>query len=288
MNIPSPETFTDSFTQGNGVELPLDPDTTAAMHAELATVGDRLIQFPAENSFSWTDNPPSRHSGWLARQGTGYFATDRSKLIKFDANYAGGLVGLKMLGDAALEESIISLTSRADIALRAAALAIGVPEDFLEICSTRYRFIHYSGPGEGIGMHYDGNAISAVQTNAPGLFEARYDGTIHDVDPDTVSVMTGSSVYQGTSLSNHPLLPAFHGVRLESQGVKTSVAAFWNLPNGVTIPEDILGQTFHHDIGDMKELDGPNGPRGHLWEQVSLAHGISVAELVEGEFKQVS
>jgi hypothetical protein len=243
MRIPNNSFIHEAFVLGQGVELQLDPAERDAMHADLTNLGDQILQIPQELSFAWTAEKPTRHSYWLASKASGDFITEEEELKKFDGGFDAGQRGLTSLGEIALLEPLNNLKQRADIAIKAAALAIGIPDTFLKLCSTRYRVIHYEGKDNGgIGTHFDGNGISVVQTNSPGLIELGYNGTVKSVDKDSVSIMPGSTIYRGTTHRKRPFLPTFHGVRLASTEQKTTMAAFWNLPTPAVIPDTVLGK----------------------------------------------
>jgi hypothetical protein len=255
------------------------------MHADLGQVGQALQKFAIEQSFSWEPGRPRRYSCWLAaRDGESDFIQDPAELEQFDGDREAGLRGLAFLGRAALKEPLKRLKGQADAALRAAALAIGIPEDYLSQCTTRYRVIHYpAGEDSGIGVHFDGNGLSAVLTDAPGLREIGYDGQLRSVDPRSISVMSGSSVHRLTRETPTPLLPVFHDVEMaDRHSSKTSMAAFWNFPDRTAVNQ--LGGTLDHNVGKMKQDDGPDGSLRELWEQVAQAHGVSMESLVSGEF----
>lgn len=282
--VPTSEAIHAAFAAGRGIEYGLSPEETQTMHADLAIVGEHLGALPTENSFAWTDVRPGRRSVWVASSQSGEgFATTEEELARTDGDALAGQRGLAFLQQEQVVDPLNRLKGHADTALRAAALAIGIPEEYLGQCGTRYRLIRYEGEHEGIGVHFDGNGLSAVLTNKPGLFEIDYDGTTQNVDPGAVSVMAGSSVYRSSVGGGRPFLPTFHAVHLGQTEVKTSVAAFWNLPDKTLIPAELLGSEFYHDINAMKNDDGPTGSLRHLWERVAAAHDISVQALEEGK-----
>lgn len=281
---PTIEAIRTAFTAGRGIEYGLAPEEAQNMHADLGIVGKHLGTLPIENSFAWSDEQPIRRSVWVAsRQDGEGFATTQEELARTDGDMLAGKRGLAFLQQEEVVKPLNRLKRHADTALRVAALAIGIPETYLSQCGTRYRLIRYEGERAGIGVHFDGNGLSAVLTDQPGLFEIGYDGTIQDVDQNAISVMAGSSVHRSSIGSERPFLPTFHAVHLGGSAVKTSVAAFWNLPDKTLIPADLLGAEFYHDINVMKNDDGPNGSLRHLWQRVAAAHAVSVTALKEGK-----
>jgi len=282
--MPTNEDINTAFAAGNGIEFGLFPDDSHDMHADLAVVGKYLGMLPVEGSFAWTDEQPIRRSVWVASTQNGEgFVTTEEELARTDGDMAAGQRGLEFLQQDEVVEPLTRLKWRADTALRISAMAIGIPESFLSQCGTRYRLIRYEGERAGIGVHFDGNGLSAVLTDGPGLFEIGYDGTVRDVDPNAISVMPGSSVHRSSIGGERPFLPTFHAVHLGRSDVKTSIAAFWNLPDKTQIPATLLGSKFDHDINAMKNDDGPNGSLRYLWEQVATAHNVSVEALQEGK-----
>jgi hypothetical protein len=289
MHIPGRTEIFEQFEQGRSVSFMLDSQEQHKMHGELALAGQMLDALPMENSFAWSKERPTRRSVWLAaRAGEEEFIADQEGLQEFDGDRAAGMRGLELLGEPGAREVFTRLKKRADTVLTVAALAIGIPEDFMGQCATRYRAIRYSGPQGGIGAHFDGNGLSAVLTNMPGLREIGYDGQVRPVSPNEISVMPGSSVHRLSRSSERVILPAFHDVARSAEQDKVSLAAFWNLPDKTSVPVSILGgegADFYHDVGAMKNDDGPTGSLRALWERVADAHGISVEDLAASRFR---
>lgn len=285
MRIPNGEQINEAFSLGNGLAFELKPEETLRMHTDLATVGNHIAELPVERSFAWAQKRPTRYSCWVAAPaGSEHFVTTDDELKDFDGDSLAGQRGLQFLRNPEVIAPLNRLKQLADIALSTTARLVGIPEDYAEQCSTRYRIIHYKGQGAGIGTHFDGNGLSAVLTDKSGLQEIRYDGTILDVDAAAISVMPGSSLHRVSVSSEKTILPTFHKVDLRAGQSKTSIAAFWNLPDKTTVPGTIFGgEDFYHDIGVMKNDDGPEGSLAHLWQRVAEAHQTDVERLRQGQ-----
>lgn len=280
----APVEITSAFEAGYGVEL--EGDATA-IRADLDIVHNHLWELPVEASFSWpgfegTGTFPTRRSLWIVNRPDGSLVTSPHEIRETDGDHTAGERGLVALEDSEFRAAVTCLYNRGAVCLRATARASGMPETFIDTCSVRSRLIDYDGSEEtGIGPHFDGNALSAVLTNAPGLTEIRRDGTLYEVDPASISVMAGTSLYRASSRREKPFLPALHAVR---RVAKTSMAMFLNFPDKTSIPPTLFGTSFYHDIAEMKAQDGPHGAIKDLWRLIADAHGITVEELAAGEF----
>lgn len=289
-----PEFVQKRFTEGAGIDLPLvrahGGDFTA--HRHLAHLGSALKESaPVEQSFSWQASQPTRKSAWFAaRIKAPELLSTRDEISPFDGDKAAGELGLQLLRQSGTEGHVVRLRRIVDDALMSSARAVGVPEAYLSRMTIRYRAAFYEGENSGIGVHFDGNFLSAVATDQAGLTEIGYDGRMRAVPQSCISVMPGSSLYRMTRNRRQPFLPTFHAVagRRSADAPKTTFVGFLNLPDREAIPGNLLGdegaRDFQHDINTMKHDDGPSGSIRHLWEQVASAHRTSVEDLATGNF----
>jgi len=289
MAIITKEHIAASFRVGNGVELPQPPNGIARMHADLTLLGDVLSAKPVEAGFAWTDKTtvrrPTRHSAWFLGGKNGAFVEDPKLLDATDGNKAAGRRGLELLLNFSAEqyEALHNLKCLADVGIRLGALAVGIPLEVFTQGHTRYRVAHYVGAeGGGIGVHVDGNLITALLTNGPGLTELRYDGSRHCTDHRATSLMPGSTLYRASAAAGQPFLPTFHYVDMPPGTNKTSFVAAYNLPEG---SYDLYGHPFNYDVASMKAGDNPHdGPLVPLWQQAANAHGVSVEDFSHSRF----
>ncbi len=137
----------------------------------------------------------------------------------------------------------------------------------------RYRAIRYA-PVErevaGIGLHPDGNVLSALLTDRPGLVITDSDGVCRPTTDGTV-VMPGSILYRW---SNGYFKPTFHTVEIRrGDPPKFTIVAFLNFPDHAHIPRSArLRQSgsFVNEVQRHKEDDmNKAGDLASLWSALN-------------------
>ena len=253
--------------------------------AALGKIGVYLLEHaPIEESYPGSDNRDvQRRTLWVAseRVGDPRFMESEAQIEQLDGDKESGLRGLTALGDVAVRNALQEVKSTIDADLIWTARQVGIPEEVLARSSVRYRVARYDAePGRegGIGLHPDGNALSALMTDAPGL--KVYDLGVEPGTPprepyeEGTVLMVGSTLYR---VSNGMYVPAFHDVSIEggTDGhAKTSVVGFLNFPDGELARPAQWGEgAFHHDVREMKLADSdPDGDLAPLWDRLKQAY----------------
>lgn len=283
-------TIVAAFKSGRGVEFPLsDPKE---IHEQLRIIGHYLDTLATENSFSWPSfnklsAHPTRKSVWVLNRSNGEQVVSSEEISKTDGDMSAGSRGLDALKNPEVREAFTFLYQRSADCLKATATAIGLPPEVQALCSIRTRLISYDGSERsGIGAHFDGNTITAVISDGPGLTEIALDGEVYPVDYNKVSVMAGTALYRASKTQEEPFIPALHTVKAAK---KTTMAMFFNLPDKTEIPPEWLGTGFYHDVGAMKAQDGPgpDEPLRNLWEAVAVAHKVTPEDLAAGNIPKL-
>lgn len=238
-----------------------------------------LSDFDPSLSYEGTDKKVVwRKSCWFASQGIARpFLDTEESIAKFDGDLKDGLTGLRALHDTRVRASMELLKSLLDSALVTTSHAIGLDAEMIQKCTVRYRVIKYTphagNPG-GIGLHPDGNLLSALITNGDGLRVYNFDGTVSRPGYDGTIMMGGSTLYRWSE-GRYP--PTFHDVDISGDQVKVSIVAFFNFPDMVTIPRQVSSGDvgFFHDIRRIKEDDKlPQGELSPLWDIIIKNHGL--------------
>ncbi|KAE8316651.1 hypothetical protein BDV41DRAFT_561949 [Aspergillus transmontanensis] len=222
-----------------------------------------------------------RKSCWFASEGISHPFLDTEKAIAaFDGDLHDGLAGLQALQDPSVRQSMVYLKNVLDSALVTTSAAVGIDKDMIQRCTVRYRIIKYTAhagnPG-GIGLHPDGNLLSALITNGDGLRVYDLDGTVRYPGYNGTIMMGGSTLYRW-SQGHYP--PTFHDVTTNKDQVKVSIVAFFNFPDLVTIPRALKSGSasdggFFHDIRVIKEDDKlPHGQLSPLWDVIIDKHQL--------------
>ena len=173
-----PDVVERAFRAGSAIVVPWNSaaaEITSAMH----TVERYLSALPIEKSFHGADGlEADRQSLWVASTGLGQqLHTERSDIARLDGDAEGGVRGLEVLkGHPEVAGALSVLKSEIDRALRVAIEGLHLPAELPQACldaiTVRYRAIRY-GPVQreiaGIGVHPDGDVISALVTDQPGL-----------------------------------------------------------------------------------------------------------------------
>ncbi|HWS34217.1 MAG TPA: 2OG-Fe(II) oxygenase family protein, partial [Actinoplanes sp.] len=219
-------------------------DAHTAIQDSLRTVGRHLAAIPAETSFPGMDGRAAdRQSLWAAATGIGAeLCTDPGGIAHLDGDADGGARGLAMLrSDPRAATAFRLLKKELDGALLAVlgnlGLLDGLPAACLSAMTVRYRASRYAPSSReqaGIGIHPDGNLISALITDQPGLVVLGGPGRVEWPEPaDGTVVMPGTVL---TRWSDGALAPTVHAVTVRrSDPVKCSVAAFLNFADGTQI-----------------------------------------------------
>jgi len=228
-------------------------DQEALIEYAMNTVGSYLDTFDASLSYEGTDRKVVwRKSCWFASHGIDHPLIDtETGVAKFDGDLKDGLAGLHALQDAKVRDSIDYLKTVLDESLIATSQAIGLGDGMVERCSVRYRAIKYvfhAGKPGGIGLHPDGNLLSALITNGDGLKVYDLDGTERYPSHHGTIIMGGSTLYRWSE-GKYP--PTFHDVEITGDQQKVSIVAFFNFPDNTTIPRSV-GAGFVHDIRACK------------------------------------
>lgn len=243
-------------------------------------LGSYLSDLDHSLSYEGTDKKVVwRKSCWFASQGIGHpFLDSESDIAKFDGDLKDGLTGLQALHDSRISDSMHCLKSVLDSALVETSMAVGINAELVQRCTVRYRAIKYTphaGAPGGIGLHPDGNLLSALITNGPGLRVYDLDGTVRFPGHKGTIMMGGSTLYRWAN----EFIPTFHDVDISGDEVKVSIVAFFNFPDMVTIPRNLRNKEegFFHDIRRIKEDDKlPNGELSALWDVIIENHNLSL------------
>ena len=255
------------FRTGSAAVLPWQ-GTPAEISGALSTVERYLGTLPVEASFQGTDGfTAERQSLWVASTGLGRrLHTEANQIAHLDGDAAGGTRGIEVLRLYPMaSQAIIALKSEIDQALQAAVRALNFPEELPRACldsvTVRYRAIRYAPSRRdiaGIGMHPDGNVISALVTNQPGLTVLGGPGWIARRKPSAgVIVMPGSIL---TRWSDGVFKPTMHAVEVRrGDPVKCSVVGFLNFADGSEVPRSIRltgrSEPFRNEVSRFKSDD---------------------------------
>ncbi|RGP76754.1 nadph dehydrogenase 2 [Fusarium longipes] len=249
-----------------------DTHIEQAMH----DLGSYLDGLDYSLSYEGTDKKVLwRTSCWFASRGIGHpFVYSKEDIVKFDGDLADGLTGLQALHDQRVRGSLCYLKSILDGALLKTSIAVGINPELIERCTIRYRAIKYTphaGASGGIGLHPDGNLLSALITNGPGLRVYDFNGRIRFPDHKGTIMMGGSTLYRWAN----EFLPTFHDVDVRDHDTKVSIVAFFNFPDMEIIPRSLYNgrSGFFHDIRRIKEDDKlPDGELSALWDVIIKNH----------------
>lgn len=287
-----------AFRDGSAVVLGWR-DEHAAIRASLETVRRHLSALPVETSFPGVDGlAADRQSLWVAATGIGAeLCTDSSGIAHLDGDADGGARGLAMLRfDLPAATAFRRLKRELDGALLAVlgnlGLSDGLPAGCLSAMTVRYRAIRYAPSRReqaGIGIHPDGNLISALITDRAGLVVLGGPGRVEWPEPaDGTVVMPGTVL---TRWSGGALTPTVHAVTIRrSDPAKCSVVAFLNFADGTEVPRRAsLGGgpgMFRNDVRRYKHDDmRPDGDLAGFYRErgfvVSGENGLRFRTLAE-------
>lgn len=274
----SPMSIEDIFRRGHALLIPWSEPERERIGTAMATIAAYLAQVPSTQSFGGINAlDADRQTLWVASTGLrSPFHFRREDLVRFDGDVEGGERGLVALKNECVRVSLEELKHTLDDALETASKAIGLNDDlsaelFAKI-TVRYRAIRYA-PVErdvaGIGFHPDGNVLSALITDQPGLVIRDERNTCRPTTDGTV-LMPGSILYRW---SNGYFKPTFHSVEIRRDDpTKFTFVAFLNFPDHMSIPRSASLQQcgpFLNEVQRYKEDDmNKAGDLESLWRSL--------------------
>ena len=270
----------EAFRDGNALLVPWSDSTRERIGAAMAEVAGYLARFPPTSSFGGINKlDADRQTLWVASTGLRKpFHVQQGDLSLFDGDAEGGERGLEALGReegvrAALEDLKAVLDDALEIAVEAIGLDEDLPAELVEKLTVRYRAIRYAPVDRdvaGIGLHPDGNVLSALLTDQAGLMIQERDGGVCRPPTDGTVVMPGSILYRW---SNGYFKPTFHSVEIRrGDRTKFTIVAFLNFPDHTLIPRSALRHEsgfFVNEVQRHKEDDmNRAGDLAPLWRSL--------------------
>jgi hypothetical protein len=258
-----------------------------ALQRQLRAIGEHLARVPATTGFQGIDRRDTRRRtlGTIHRYGSERLDFDEmeSLLATTDGDQATYRRSLEELRETPDLVHAIDGTTRVAAHVLAATMQMirdnfGIPQaEFDRLARTssfRGRCILYDAeiPNSACGVHPDGNMLSVLFTDAPGLSCFDEDWNVHEPDPNGVVVLAGSLLWRWTA---GLYTPVFHYVRNVVDRSKTSVVYFYNLENGghfrrlTTGPASEAPESYANDIQryKMEDID-PAGPFAPVFERI--------------------
>ena len=291
-----------AFRSGSAIVFPWSSTLTENAGA-IRTVERYLSTLPIETSFHGADGlEADRQSFWVASTGLGQpLHTAIDDIANLDGDAEGGMRGLEMLRcHPAVTDALSVLKGEIDCALQLTVEGLNLHEELPQACldavTVRYRAIRYA-PSQrevaGIGMHPDGNVISALVTDQPGLTALGGPGWIARPMPeDGIVVMPGSIL---TRWSDGTLLPTVHSVEIHrGDPTKCTMVGFLNFADGSDVPRSLhltgRKEPFHNEVSKFKRDDmRPDGDladfyrnRGFVVKEGDRLRFRTFVELVAG------
>ncbi len=249
------------FRKGEAMLVPWAAAQARLIHRAIRQVAALLAMLPPEDTFAGADHlRADRQSFWLSAQGIGSaFSTRQGFIELLDGDLAGGMRGLTVMAEQpGLRPALDFLKAQLDHSLALAAAAVDIPVDCLPLMTVRYRIIRYAAMRyecAGIGVHPDGNVISALITDATGL-TIYASGMALAPSLDGTLMLPGSILYRW---SNGYYQPAFHRVELRRGAKpKISIVAFLNFADRANVPRAArhkVLQPYFNDVRAAKEDD---------------------------------
>lgn len=253
------------FRRGHALLVPWDDRERQQIGSAMSETAGYLAEFPPTRSFGGiNDLDADRQTLWVASTGLKQpLHLQEDELSRFDGDTEGGERGLEALRRrkevrTALERLKRVLDHALEIAAKGIALDQDLPADLLEKITVRYRAIRYAPverPVAGIGLHPDGNVLSALVTDQPGLVINDRENEFRPTTDGTV-VMPGSILYRW---SNGYFKPTFHSVEIRrGDPSKFTIVAFLNFPDHTHIPRSALRHqsgSFLNEVQRFKEDD---------------------------------
>jgi len=273
-----------AFDQGKEYIVEWSDEQKSRTEQAMVDLDKHLSNFDPSLSYEGTDKKVAwRKSCWFACEGIARpFLDTEEAIARFDGDLKDGITGIQGLQNRQVRRSAEYLKSVLDSALVTTSKAVGIGQDMIQRCTVRYRAIKYTphaGAPGGIGLHPDGNLLSALITNGDGLRVYDFDGTVRFPSDVNGTIMMGGSTLYRWSQGKYP--PTFHDVDVGNGQDKFSIVAFFNFPDMVSIPHSLIsgdvkeGASFFHDIKSIKEDDkSPQGQLSPLWDIIIDRHQL--------------
>lgn len=268
-----------AFRSGQALLIPWSSPAKERIVEAMGEVAGYLAGFPPTPSFGGIDNlDADRQTLWVASTGLGEpFHLQQEALARFDGDAEGGERGLEALArDETVRKALEDLKGALDHALEMAVKAIGLahdhPPELMEKLTIRYRAIRYAPVDRevaGIGLHPDGNVLSALITDGPGLLVKAPGGEARPPTDGTV-LMPGSILYRW---SQGDFKPTFHRVEIRrGDRTKFTMVGFLNFPDRMHVARTTLRNqsgSFFNDVHRHKEDDMDRaGDLAPLWSEL--------------------
>ena len=262
-----------------------------------------LSTLPIETSFPGADGlRADRQSLWIASTGLGKrLHYEIGEIANLDGDRAGGLRGLQLLKfQPEVAGALSVLKGEIDAGLQVTVQGLRWHEELPSSCiagvTVRYRVVRYA-PSQrgvaGIGLHPDGNVISALITDRPGLIVLGGPGWIARPDPVTGPLVMPGSIL--TRWSDGALQPTVHAVEIHrGDPVKCTVVGFLNFADGCDVPRSRRLTSridqFTNKVSEFKNDDMcPDDDlatfyrdRGFVVQEGDQARFLTLAELMAG------
>ena len=273
----------EAFRDGQAVLVPWTDSTRQRIAAAMAVVSGYLATFPSTSSFGGINGlDADRQTLWVASTGLRKpLHVRQADLAGFDGDVEGGQRGIEALRTAAsvsqaLEDLKLALDDALELAIKAIRLDEDLPAEVIDKLTVRYRAIRYAPLDRdvaGIGLHPDGNVLSALLTDQDGLL-IREPGGDQRPPTDGTLVMPGSILYRW---SNGYFKPTFHSVEIRRGDLtKFTIVAFLNFADHTSIPRSAIRQQsgfFLNEVPRFKQDDmNREGDLAPLWSSLDR-HG---------------
>jgi len=267
------------FRGGDALLIPWSDATRERIGAAMAEIAGYLARFPPTSSFGGINKlDADRQTLWVASTGLrNPFHVQPDDLVRFDGDAEGGERGIEALQReksvrSALEDLKLVLDDALEMAVEAIGLNEDLPAELIEKLTVRYRAIRYAPVDRdvaGIGLHPDGNVLSALLTDQSGLVIQGQGGVCRPLADGTV-LMPGSILYRW---SNGYFKPTFHSVEIRrGDTTKFTIVAFLNFPDHTPIPRSALRHqtgSFFNEVQRHKEDDmNRAGDLAPLWSSL--------------------
>ncbi len=262
-----PDSFEQAFRIGSAIVFPWRI-TVSEMFCAIQRVERYLSKIPVEESFRGTDELEAhRQSFWVASTGLGReIHTELSDVAHLDGDAEGGARGIELLrANPELRDAFSIIKGEIDQALQAAVRGLRLHEELSPECfkavTVRYRAIRYAPTQTsvaGIGTHPDGNVISALVTDQPGLVVVGAPGWSARPSPEAGIVIMPGSILARWSDNN--LLPTVHAVEIHpGSQTKCTIVGFLNFPDARDVPRSPRltnrGEPFRNEVDKFKRDD---------------------------------
>lgn len=269
----------EAFHGGDALLIPWSYPERERIGAAMAEIAGYLARFPPTSSFGGINKlDADRQTLWVASTGLRKpFHVQQEDLARFDGDAEGGERGLEALTRdksvrGALEDLKLVLDNALEMAVEAIGLNEALPAELVENFTVRYRAIRYAPVDRdvaGIGLHPDGNVLSALLTDGEGLVIRESGGLCRPPTGGTV-LMPGSILYRW---SDGYFKPTFHSVEIRrGDRTKFTIVAFLNFPDHTLIPRGARRHpsgSFLNEVQRCKEDDmNRAGDLAPLWSSL--------------------